>query len=229
MRIRPELLVLSSLLLLGGGAACVNDPNRESESPNYDAARLAPEQDALLGPLQPIHTIYLNHPWIGRQVRLRDYTGDVYDRCLGPKALPGTGVALQAELCYPRGLDTLQWFTVVGTVYSPGPAVNQDPMRVALRSVYNPSYCVDVAWGTASGGEAIQLYPCHWGSNQWFHLPVPGTSSGTSATGPVLTKNSNYAMAFEAGAPNGSGTVKPVTQRPYSAGQVFQRWTVQVR
>jgi hypothetical protein len=100
---------------------------------------------------------------------------------------------------------------------------------VSLRSVYNPNFCVDVAAGTANGNEAFQLYACHTGSNQLFHLPLPGTVTSTTATGAVLTKNSKYTMALEADAPNSLGTVKPTWQRLYSATRSYQRWTLQVR
>ena len=210
------------LVAVGVAAACDNSKKpTEVEIPEESLAR----ENITFEPI-PIF-IDQAHPWSGRVVRIRDYTGDVYDRCLGPDAIPATNVRMSAQLCWPRGLDSLQMFTIVGTGNSRLPMV--DPSRVALRSVYRPTYCVDVEWGTANGGELIQMYPCHYGANQLFHVPMPATSTSSSATGAILTKNSNYGMGFEAGAPDVRGTVKPVWQRPFSASVNFQRWTMELR
>jgi hypothetical protein len=221
MRRRLLTPIFSTLVALGALGAC----DTAVTEPEAEAAAEARAASALLLPI-PIGG---SHPWVGRQVRLRDWTGDSYDRCLGPQGLPANNVRLNAELCYGRGLDTLQWFTVTGVVTGPGPIAGVDPRRVSLRSVYNPNFCVDVAAGTANGNEAFQLFACHSGSNQLFHLPLPGTGTSTTATGAVLTKNSNYTMALEADAPNSLGTVKPTWQRLYSATRSYQRWTLQVR
>jgi hypothetical protein len=223
MQTRLLTPVLSTLVLaLGGLAACEHgstDPDRTEE---------ASVHADVLQPLPLPQPIPLNHPWIGRQVRIRDFTGDHYDRCLGADALPAANVHLSAQLCLPTGLDTLQWFTVIGVVNTGFP-IPRDAMAVGLQSIYNPGFCADVEWGTANGGELIQLYPCHGGTNQRFHLPLPATTAATSATGSILTKNSNYTMAFEAGAPDSRGSVKPVWQRLFSSTASFQQWTVQVR
>lgn len=214
--------ILSTVVVLGGLAACAHD----AAAPDYTVPE---EPAAALTSLPLPGPIFLTHPWVGKQVKIRDWTGDHYDRCLGPAALPASNVRLDAQLCWPSGLDSLQWFRVIGVTNPPGPIVGLDQMRVSLQSVYNPAFCVDVANGTASGGEALQLYPCHYGNNQRFHLPVPTTATGLSATGAIRTKNSNYAMAFEADAPNALGTVKPAWQRTYSAAQSYQSWSLQAR
>jgi hypothetical protein len=215
--------VLSALVVLGGLSACVSD----STQPNPDAAEAVAVTEAAPASLTflPPPVLWLSNPWAGKQVKIRDWTGDQYDRCLGPVALPGTGVRLQAQLCYPASLDALQWFTVVGfNSFS-----STDRLRVALRSVYNPAYCVDVAAGTANGGEALQFYPCHYGANQLFHLPLPATATGLTSTGRIFTRNSNYAMVFEADAPNAAGSVKPAWQRANNAAQNYQLWSFQAR
>ena len=218
--------VLSALVVLGGLSACVSDstqPNPAEEAVTAAEADVAPA-DLIL---RPPPVVFLSNPWAGKQVKIRDWTGDQYDRCLGPTALPGTGVRLQAQLCYPSSLDTLQWFTVVG--FSNSLPASTDRLRVALRSVYNPAYCVDVAAGTANGGEALQFYPCHYGANQLFHLPLPATATGLTSTGRIFTKNSNYALVFEADAPNAAGSVKPAWQRANNAAQNYQLWSLQAR
>ena len=219
MRSRQLARILSAIITVGLTAACEHGKRTAVYAPEEAAAT-----ENLTLPPAPI-IIGQAHPWAGRTVRIRDYTGDVYDRCLGPDALPGTNVRMSAQLCWPRGLDSLQMFTIVGFA-SPLPMV--DGSRVALRSTYNPNFCIDVEWGTANGGELIQMYPCHYGSNQLFHLPQPATATSGSATGAIRTKNSNYQMAFEAGAPD-RATVKPVWQRSFSATTNFQRWTMELR
>jgi len=215
--------VVSALVVLGGLSACAPD----STQPNDAEAAAVVEADVAPADLilRPPPIVWLANPWAGKQVKIRDWTGDQYDRCLGPVALPGTGVRLQAQLCYPSSLDTLQWFTVVG--FNSFSTI--DRLRVALRSVYNPAYCVDVAGGTAVGGEALQFYPCHYGSNQLFHLPLPTTTTGLTSTGRIFTKNSNYTMVFEADAPNAAGSVKPAWQRANNAAQNYQLWSLQAR
>lgn len=212
--------ILSIVAAVGLAAACDHKKPTEPDTTDEEVVR-----ENVIG--QPI-PVFINqsHPWAGRVVRIRDYTGDAYDRCLGPDAIPATNVRMSAQLCWPRGLDSLQLFTIVGW-NSSLPMV--DPARVALRSVYRPDFCVDVEWGTATGGELIQMYPCHSGANQLFHLPTPVSSTSSSATGAILTKNSNYAMGFEAGAPDSRGAVKPVRQMPFAVTVNFQRWTMEVR
>ena len=220
MLARSPSPILSTLVALGALAACAPEST-------------GPEPTEAIGSttnltLQPPGPIFFTHPWVGRQVKIRDWTGDQYDRCLSPEALPASNVRLNVELCYPTGQDALQWFTVIGVTNPPGPIVGLDQIRVSLQSAYNPVYCVDVAGGTANGGEALQLYPCHYGNNQRFHLPLPTTATGLSATGSIRTKNSNYAMALQEEAQNAQW-LRPVSQRTYSATQPFQSWFLQAR
>ena len=220
MRSRQLAGILSAITTVSLAAACDHGKATEVDTPEYAAVT----ENLTLQPAPII--IGQGHPWAGRTVRIRDYTGDVYDRCLGPDALPAANVRVSAQLCWPRGLDSLQLFTIVG-FSSPLPMV--DGSRVALRSIYNSNFCIDVEWGTANGGELSQMYPCHYGANQMFHLPMPATANAFSATGAIRTKNSNYQMGFEAGAPDNRGTVKPIWQRTYSAAVNFQRWTMELR
>jgi hypothetical protein len=221
MRVRLLTSFLYISLALGGAAAC------EHKSTEPDTTTEGPTAESNLT-LQPAPTIiYLSHPWAGRQVRFRDFSGDSYDRCLGADALPAANVTVSAQLCYPSGYDALQWFKVIG--FSNGTLTQTDATRVSLQSVYDPNYCIDVMWGTANGGERIQLYPCHYGANQQFHIPLPASTTSTTATGSILTKNSSYGMAFEADAPDVRGTVKAIWQRPFSSAINFQKWTAVVR
>jgi hypothetical protein len=212
--------LLAPALALTALAACEQRPTEPDAGGN-------PDQPAAL--MQPgTQTLYFGHPWAGLNVRIRDYTGDIFDRCLGANARPAANVLVSAHYCYSFGMDSLQQFTIVGFSSGPPFGANLDPNRVALRLTYYPDYCLDVASGTASGGETIQLYPCHYQANQLFHLPLPPNGQGRSATGPILTKSSGYSMAFEAGAPGG-GTLQPVLQKPFSSTQRYQRWTLELR
>ena len=209
---------------VGGLAAC----NPDATQPDPAQAVALVDSQAVPASLTftPPPIFWSANPWVGKQVRLRDWTGDAYDRCLGSPALPAANVVLQAQLCYPAPYDGLQWFRVINL----GSALNpSDRLRVALQSVYNPAFCVDVAWGTANGNEALQLYPCHYGTNQTFHLPLPSTATGLTSTGRISTLNSNYTMVFEADAPNAAGTVKPAWQRATNAARNYQIWSLQAR
>src|SRR5262245_43424306 len=100
MRVRLLTSFLYITLALGGAAACehkTTEPAVPTEEPTAQGNGL----------LQPIPT---THPWAGREVRFRDYTGDSYDRCLGADAIPAANVTISAQLCYPSGYDALQWF-----------------------------------------------------------------------------------------------------------------------
>lgn len=205
------------LIAVGVAAACDHNNPAESEAPEGEEVARG---NLTLQP--PTLTIIQAHPWVGQKVQIRDYNGDAYRRCIGPDAAPAANVGLSAQFCISSTTDSTQLFMVVGFT-SPLPLPSSDPSRVALRSVLDSRYCVDVETGTANGGERMQLYPCHYGVNQQFHLPVPATASAGSVTGAILTKNSNYGMAFEAEAPN-VHPIGPVRQQPYSSTANYQVW-----
>ena len=53
--------------------------------------------------------------------------------------------------------------------------------------------------------------------------------SNNGQLGLLDIKNSNYAMVFEADAPNAAGSVKPAWQRANNAAQNYQLWSLQAR
>jgi hypothetical protein len=158
-------------------------------------------------------------------VKISDLSGHV--RCLTPVAAPASGVRLDALSCYAAPFDSIQWFTVEAVGNITDPVYRADPTMVRLRSAYNPSVCVDVAGGTSNGGEVMQLFTCHMGWNQRFHLPKPA-SARASATGPILSKHSGYGMAIEGDAP-GFSPLGRTWHRSYNAAILYQRWRFAVR
>ena len=68
---------------------------------------------------------------------------------------------------------------------------------VMLRSMKNPSVCLDVANATANGNEYLVVFNCHGERNQAFSLPRPGGSNFT--TGYIKTELSAFTMALDAG------------------------------
>jgi hypothetical protein len=91
---------------------------------------------------------------------------------------------------------------------------------VIFRSVQNPNLCLDVRAGTANGGEQVQLYTCHYGSNQAFRLPTP--SPGAPTYGGLDTEVSGFHMRLEAASANDSY----VRQQP-SSNWKPQKWQFQ--
>jgi hypothetical protein len=214
MGTRQLARILTTVFAVGLAAACDSKKPAEVE---------APEAEMVEGNLMPELTpIFINqsHPWAGEKVEIRDYNGDAYRRCIGPDGPPAANVGLSAQFCISSLRDSTQLFTVVG--FSSG-LPTSDPSRVALRSVLDSRYCVDVETGTANGGERMQLYPCHYGANQLFHLPMPATANAYSVTGSIRTRNSNYGMAFEAEAPT-AHPIGPVRQQTYSSSANYQIW-----
>ena len=156
------------------------------------------------------------HPWVGRVIRIESVHSRYYTpqpECLEVAGLPVTNQDIDHLPC---DYGANQRFIVTAASDYPG----RNPAGlVHLRSIQNPSMCVDVRAGTANGGERLQLFPCHWGPNQTFRLPTP--TAGWVTMGYIRTENSGFGMVFDVPLPFVSGQY---TQQYQFNGGTNQRW-----
>jgi hypothetical protein len=95
---------------------------------------------------------------LGNAYRLRNTSSRL---CVTPQAAGAGRFTLVQTAC---GQTTQQQFSLDGQL-----PPYQLPQST-LRWVQDPAYCVDVPSGVATDGVQLQLYPCHFQSNQVFRL-----------------------------------------------------------
>ena len=188
-----SIAALTTLIALLGG--CRNDVT-------------APEESH-----EPAHASFghygittTTHPFVGHIINLViDISGPNGFECLDVE----TGVARANQYvnhapCLPPFFegDARQKFYVDA---APQAALRLNRGLVMLRSNLNRRLCLDIQGGTASGGEWLQLYPCHGGSNQTFELP-PASPAGICWTrGMIFTEVSGFQMVLDAFIPFSTG------------------------
>jgi hypothetical protein len=175
------------------------------------------------------NSLTVPHPWVGKIVQLQAWSPFDRQICVDiPNNDAVSGKDLLLDLCNPVNKQLFRTIRITPTSAQPRADL------VAFQSMSNPSLCLDFEGGTANGGERLQLFPCHNGSNQAFALPWPNPFgaisnhifSGVSA--PDASGRSTYATRLEKASPRAwwipvqARNVFPLPDNP--EGQMPTRW-----
>jgi hypothetical protein len=177
--------------------------------------------------------------WNGRKVFIRNWqdNGTAHGLCLdipGSNAFSGQDVNRYA--CQFGILATNQQFVVQIESWLPTSTPGFSIPVAIIKSVLNPSLCLDMRGGTAYGGEHLQVYTCHSGANQRFALPIASPfGSGHPVAGTICTKVSNFSQVLDVPLPLSSAMyVQQYAKYSDPAGthhwnQVWSFWDVAKR
>lgn len=210
----PALLGLSLIL-----AACNESSTEPTEAPAETSRAAGPTAQAL-------STV---HPFVGDTVNLVLISSDAVTQCLDIQWAPLAYALAQVHPCH-NGPNQRFIITAAPTAQIEWNGRNwvyryyrDRPDLVVFKSAVDPSLCLDVIGATALGGEQVQLFPCHYQSNQAFRLPTPIPGSQSPTYGGLDTEISGYHMRLEAG----TGSQPLIRQQP-SNTLARQKWGFQL-